>query len=151
MVLWHSEVISNRKETSCILLMNARWKSETPNCQQSQIQLRCYLVNGLTWYTLSKAFNGPNKTAITLIPPDVSGKDDKRSTGWKVFHSTWWRHQKETFSALLAICAENSSVTGEFPTQRPVTQSFDGFFDLRLNKRLTEQCRGWWFETPSSS
>ena len=29
----------------------------------------------------------------------------------------WWRHQMETFSALLAICARNSSVTGEFPTQ----------------------------------
>ena len=26
-----------------------------------------------------------------------------------------------TFSALLAICAENSSTTGEFPSQRPVT------------------------------
>ena len=30
---------------------------------------------------------------------------------------TWWRHQMETFSALLAICAGNSPVTGEFPTQ----------------------------------
>ena len=41
----------------------------------------------------------------------------------------------ETFSALLAICAGNSSVIGEFPSQRPVTWSFDVFFDLRLNKR----------------
>ena len=39
----------------------------------------------------------------------------------------------ETFSALLAICAENSPVPGEFPAQRPVTRSFDVFFDLRLN------------------
>ena len=31
-------------------------------------------------------------------------------------------------------CAGNSPVTGEFPTQRPVTRSFDAFFDLRLNK-----------------
>ena len=38
---------------------------------------------------------------------------------------------------------------GEFPAQRPVTRSFDVFFDLRLNKRLTEQSRGWWFETLS--
>ena len=37
--------------------------------------------------------------------------------------NTWWRHQKETFSALLAICAGNSLVTGEFPAQRPVTRS----------------------------
>ena len=31
---------------------------------------------------------------------------------------------------LLTICAGNSPVTGEFPTQRPVTRSFDVFFDL---------------------
>ena len=36
---------------------------------------------------------------------------------------------------------------GEFPTQRPVTRSFDVFFDLRLNKRLSKQPWGWWFET----
>ena len=28
---------------------------------------------------------------------------------------TWLRHQMETFSALLALCAGNSTVTGEFP------------------------------------
>ena len=27
----------------------------------------------------------------------------------------WWRYQMETFSALLAICAGNSPVPGEFP------------------------------------
>ena len=63
----------------------------------------------------------------------------------------WWRHQMETFSALLAICAENSPVPGEFPAQRPVTRSFDVLFDLRPNKRLGKQSWGWWSETPSSS
>ena len=53
----------------------------------------------------------------------------------------------ETFSALLAICAGNSPVPGEFPTQRPVTRSFDVYFDLRLNKSLCKQSWGWWFET----
>ena len=47
---------------------------------------------------------------------------------------TWWRHQMETFSALLAICAGNSPVTGEFPYRRQATRSFDVFFDLRLKK-----------------
>ena len=36
----------------------------------------------------------------------------------------------EKVSALLAICAGNSPVPGEFPTQRPVTRSFDVYFDL---------------------
>ena len=44
----------------------------------------------------------------------------------------------ETFSALLAFRAGNSPVPGEFPVQRPVTRSFDVFFDLRLNKQLSK-------------
>ena len=52
----------------------------------------------------------------------------------------WWRHQMETFSALLAFRAGNSPVTREFPSQRPVTRSFDVFFDC-----------AWWIETTSRS
>ena len=62
---------------------------------------------------------------------------------------SWWRHQRETLSTLLAICAGNSPVTGEFPAQRPVARSFDVFFDLRPNKQLSKQWCGWWFDTPS--
>ena len=77
------------------------------------------------------------------------------STRWSLpsiylgHYPAWWRHQMETISALLAICAGNSPVPGEFPAQRPVTRSFDVFFDLCLNKRLRKQSRGWWFETLS--
>ena len=39
-----------------------------------------------------------------------------------------WRHQMETFSALLVLCAGNTPVTGGFPSQRPVTRNFDVFF-----------------------
>ena len=63
----------------------------------------------------------------------------------------WWRHQMETFSASLAICEGNQPVDGEFPTQRPVARSFDVFFDLCPNKRLSKKSWGWWLETPSSS
>ena len=38
---------------------------------------------------------------------------------------------------------------GIFPTQRPVTQSFDVFFDLHLNIRLSKQSWNWWFRTQS--
>ena len=37
---------------------------------------------------------------------------------------SWWRHQMETFSVLLDICAGKSPITGKFPAQRPVTRSF---------------------------
>ena len=48
------------------------------------------------------------------------------------------------------LCGEFTG-PGEFLTQRPVTRSFDVFFDLRLNKRLSKQTWGWWFETSSWS
>ena len=48
------------------------------------------------------------------------------------------------------LCREFTG-PGEFPTQRPVTLSFNVFFDLHLNKRLSKQPWGWWFETPSWS
>ena len=66
-------------------------------------------------------------------------------------HYSWWRHQRETFSALLALCAGNSPINGEFPTQMPVTRSFGVLFVLQLNKRLSKQVWGWWFDTPLRS
>ena len=44
----------------------------------------------------------------------------------------------EIFPALLAICEGNPPVTGGFPPQKPVTRSFDAFFDLRLNKQFNK-------------
>ena len=61
---------------------------------------------------------------------------------------SWWRHQMETFSALLAIWAGNSPAPGEFSAQRPVTWNFDVFFDLRPNKLLSKRSWGRWFEMP---
>ena len=63
----------------------------------------------------------------------------------------WWRHQMQTFFRVTGrFCRE---FTGHqwIPLTKPVTRSFDVFFDLRLDKRLSIQSRGWWFETPSCS
>ena len=54
-------------------------------------------------------------------------------------------------STVLALCEGNSPVKGEFPAQRSAMRSFDVFFHLRLNKRLSKQSWGWWSETPSRS
>ena len=64
---------------------------------------------------------------------------------------SWWRHQMETFSALLAFYERNSPAIGGFPSQRPVKRSFNVFFDLRLNKRLSKPSRRRRFYTPSRS
>ena len=55
-----------------------------------------------------------------------------------------WKH----FPRYCPLCGE---FTGKFPSQKPVTRSFDMFFDLRLNKRLSNQRSGWSFETPLCS
>ena len=79
-------------------------------------------------------------------------------------HPDLWRHMAAISRVCLKMTSSNGCIfrvtgplcgeftgPGEFPAQRPVTRSFDVFFDLRLNKRLSKQPRGWWFETPSWS
>ena len=58
-----------------------------------------------------------------------------------------WKH----FPRYWPFCAGNSSVTGEFPAQRPVTRSFGVSLICALNKRLSKLSWGWSFETPSGS
>ena len=65
-----------------------------------------------------------------------------------LFHCMMTSSNGSIFRVTGPLCG-NSPVTGEFPAQRPVTRSFDVFFDLRLNKRLSKQSCDWWFETPS--
>ena len=49
------------------------------------------------------------------------------------------------------MTSSNGNIFREFPAKRPVTRSFDVFFDLCLNKRLSKQSWGWWSETLSCS
>ena len=105
--------------------------------------------------------SGVYSSSVTAVVYAMSCYTGSRYNGtrlyWQLFHNakpgfwvtSWWRHQMETLSALLTICAGNSPVPGDFPAQRPVTRSFDIFFDLRLNKRLSKQSWDWWFETLS--
>ena len=78
---------------------------------------------------------------------------------WKLLIRGWTLQGADTmmtssngniFRVTGPLCGEFTG-PGEFPTQRPVTRSFDVFFDLRLNKRLSKQPWSWWFETPSWS
>ena len=66
-------------------------------------------------------------------------------------HIPWWRHQMETFSALLAFCGG----IHRSPVNSPHKGKWRGalMFSLicALNKRLSKQSWGWWFETPSCS
>ena len=106
----------------------------------------CFTLDTVIKFVLLIYFGVRN---FAPVWPSVSTSLTLGNVMISLYPLTWWRHQMETSSALLAICAGNSPVNGEFPAQRPVTRSFDVFIDLRLNKRLSKQWWGWWFETPS--
>ena len=105
-----------------------------------------FIINKVKYifqYISSGNWDGSNHKHIWNCFPKFR-KVSKRSWNQPI---SWWRRQMETFSALLVICAGNSLASGEFPAQRPVTRSFDVFFDLCLNKRLRKQSWGWLFQT----
>ena len=105
-----------------------------------------------------------NATSLTLenlnvicrmaaIWPNVSNSHTVILAGCECVNMdhTRWRHQMETFSALLALCEGNPPVSGGFPSQRPITRSFYVFFDLQPSKKLNKQSRRRWFKTTSHS
>ena len=106
---------------------------------------------GLSWLTGIMLLRD---LSVSLIYPNWTTTNARKceqsydATCYIKHPTTWWRHQMETFSPLLARSAGNPPVIGEFPSQMPVKRSFYIFFDLRLNKRLSKLSRGWWFETP---
>ena len=118
-----------------------------------------YILTWVTWELIWPI--GENFTYLKSLAATVLTLLESRDRNWPWenkssmvdanLNLSQWRHQMETFSALLALCAGNSPVTGEFPAQRPVTRSFHVFVDLCLNKRLSKQSWRWWFETPSRS
>ena len=128
--------------------------AERTSIQQSKLLYSITCVFIFRHFSETSAFDSvwfQRLNQLWLACSRRQGHDLVSSTVDRQWLVAWWRHQMETFSALLALCAGNSPATGEFPAQRPVTRSFDVFFDLPLNKRLSKQSWCWWFETPSHS
>ena len=135
---WHRLFTKTSASTKLTHLSSLRWMNHTTKRLHyiSAIRKLCLRPTTYHFLLLTGLFSN-NNDALCFF----SSLTFSRSL-------IWWRHQMETFSALLALIAGNSPVTGEFPSQRPVTRSFDVFFDLRLNKRLSKQSRSRWFERP---
>ena len=51
----------------------------------------------------------------------------------------------ETFMRVTYPLSGESTNHQWIPLTKPVTESFDVFFDLRLNKELCKQSWDWWF------
>ena len=126
--------------------------SGIPLLQPSSIFLSLYLLPKYTSYiiyfthalthrhhTISRwqeeKSNKNDSSASAQFGQHNNNSKDKQESAREIQvipQSPWWCHQRETFSALLVLWEGNSPVTGEFPSQRPVTRSFEVFFDLRL-------------------
>ena len=111
------------------------------------ISLKLWLLAGLNALNGCFSFQLAHNSPTSQIPQ----YNCPISHNTPLWNRTWWCHQMETFYTLLALCERNPPVTGGFSSIRPVTRSFDVFFDLCLNKRLSKQSRRCWFETPSRS
>ena len=128
--------MSNKKALSEVKL-NIKWLSSR---KKSLLWWICILTLGVFHCVDISEVPAPNHNMIFW-----SRKVVYLEAYWRKMTVSWWRHQMETFSPLLAFVRG----IGGFPSQRPVTWSFDDFFDLRLTNRLSKQSRRWWFETPS--
>ena len=111
-----------------LFTMNVIFLSDTGSMQQINSQ-HCGYWFGQWWP--APGHQSSQFWVCTHAFPDVYGL---RVAVWyeeffalSLYHMTQymsgWRHQMETFPALLAHCAGNSPATGEFPSQRPVTRN----------------------------
>ena len=129
------------------------WRSSQPNWQQTSIGWNNDLDNKpsfepiMTWSTDRYKRSRGVKRKPSCIHRDKTDHSNHSRKCWPRWNHAGWRHEMETFSTLLALCARNSSVTGESPSQWPVTRSFDVFIYLRLNKWLSKQWTHRLFET----
>ena len=123
----HSRQLISQRETTLHCKSVFHWLSSYPEL--------CWEVfwENVTWYVHLKLY------PIIIIRDNV-----------RIWNAMMTSSNGNIFRVTGPLCGEFTG-TGEFPTQRPVTRSFDVYFDLRLNKRLSKQLWGWWFETLSRS
>ena len=105
-------------------------------CQIQRAYDRCGIWNPI-WYTPSQWRDDLQVLHFVWYPADR-------------FFNMMTSSNENIFRVTGHLCGEFTG-PGEFPTQRPVTRSFDVYFDLCPNKRLSKQWWGWWFETLSCS
>ena len=118
------------------------------SCHTAQEKVRCWLenkyVDPLTpRYSVGIGICGYNLQSTMKAFNTLRLRQNGRHFPDDIFKYIW-----NCMSLFLRV---KLTGTGELPSQRPVTRSFDVFFDLRLNKRLSKHSWRRWFETPSCS
>ena len=116
-----------------IIMVTLHWKL-VQTCNKDVCNLeKKKIINAYIYMFVEMQIQNGNHARATATISECFFFENSSSLVGLESTTSWWRHQMQTFSALLAICAVNSPVPGEFTVQRPVTRSFDVCFDLRLN------------------
>ena len=143
---WHSNEVQNLYKILewCCTLISERW-------------WLCHLWPGWDWLTHDLFGNAssiacdrrgyPLLDVRRILDTNENIRPRERDVGTEAIVIMMTSSNRNIFRVTGPLCGEFTG-PDEYPTQRPVTRSFDVFFDLRLNKRLSKQPWGWWFETP---
>ena len=106
----------------------------------------CTSVRSLRWH----AGNPPPMSGSWMASPTTPLMKVK----WGDLHGhrfIWWRHQMETFSALLALCVGNHWSPENSPHKGQWRRALMFSLIYALNKRSSKQSWGRWFEMPPRS
>ena len=107
-------------------------------------------VRGIHRWLVFLHYKGPVTRKMFPLDDVIMNNDHLATSPVKKHQHMMTSSNGNIFRVTGPLCGEFTG-PGEFPTQGPMTRSFDVFFDLRLNKRLSKQPWCWWFETPSWS
>ena len=117
------EKVSMKLESKCKYFLSGK-------CTWNVVCKICWRF-AICWNSQQNLFLNLNISKIPWHNTKLDDKDKHCSYNYTV---SWWHHQMERFPVLLDFV-------------RGIHWSLE-FFDLRLNKRLNKQSRGWWFEAP---
>ena len=119
-----------------------------PTCK---VKEKWHIFRGMCMRNISQGFQSVTRySTLSIYRGHISLTISHKTLHCSRARSMMTSSNGNIFRVTGPLCGEFTG-PGEFPTQRPVMRSFDVFFDLRLNKRLSKQAWGWWFETLSWS
>ena len=165
---WHPKIlgceVDDLSSFTLILIQHRVWKCEWSGTPASEFEyLWSYISFSIHWNDISQEliFQWYMLCGSILDHVVIVSDDIVRGRRRSVTIEPCIKHRSQQSEPVIDRSHDGIIKWKHFPRcwpfmrgihrwQRPVTRSFDVFFDLRLNKRLSKQSWGCWFETPWS-
>ena len=147
---WYISIPSNPNLYSTKIIMKMRWQTIASSVSMRTISPTATPLP--TAYDCVAVYIAGRRTNLVVYGcrPKPTTKNPRKWIIMPTILHMMTSYNRKMF-ALLALCAGNSPVTGEFSSQKPVTRIFDIFFDLRVDGRLDKRWRRRRFKTSSRS